>query len=167
MLKYIERYGNKDKDPTTLICSLVNEKDKEIYIFDEFYKRNMTNPDIAKMLKHKGYNKCKIICDSAEPKSIEELKHNGISRATPAKKGKDSIMFGISKLQQYTIYVHPSCENIIAEFSNYAWDVKNGETLNKPIDDWCHCIDALRYSMEEMGTKKKARALSKSKLGIY
>lgn len=167
MLKYIERYGNKDKDPTTLICSLVNTKTKELYIFDEHYQSGMTNDKIAIMIKHKGYHKCKIICDSAEPKSIEELKHNGISRAVSAKKGKDSILFGINKLLEYQIYVHPSCEHIIAEFSNYAWEVKNGETLNKPIDDWCHCIDALRYSMEDIKSSSKKIKVSKAMLGIY
>lgn len=141
-------------DPTTLINALVNEKDKKLYIYDEHYEKGMVNEDIAKMIKKKGYSKSRIVGDSAEPKSIEELKRLGIRRLIAAKKGQDSVRAGIQLLQGYEIIIHPSCEHTEIEFSNYVWDRgKDGTLLNKPIDDFNHLIDALRYSMEHLGKK--------------
>ncbi|WP_249646266.1 terminase large subunit, partial [Lysinibacillus sp. D3C2_S12] len=62
-----------------------------------------------------------IIADSAEPKSIDELKRLGIRRIVKAEKGKDSVNAGIQFLQQFKIIIHPSCANAINEFSNYVW----------------------------------------------
>lgn len=134
-------------DPTTLIACLVDEAKKEIYIFDEHYQKAMVNTDIANMIKRKGYEKEKISADCAEPKSIEEIRRAGISRITPARKGPDSIKHGIQKIQQYKIYVHPRCENTLIELSNYVWDVKDGIQINKPVDDYNHCMDSLRYAI--------------------
>lgn len=145
-------------DPTAFICLLVDEEAKEIYIFDEHYQKAMTNMNIAKMIKYKGYAKEKIIGDSAEPKSIEELRQFGITRIQAAAKGKDSILNGIQFIQQYKIYVHPRCENTIIELSNYVWDNKEGQILNKPIDDYNHLMDAFRYAMEQL---KKPRFIMK------
>lgn len=142
-------------DPTTFINALVNEKEKKLYIYDEHYEKGMVNDDIAKMIKKKGYAKSRIVADSAEPKSIEEIKRLGIRRIIPAAKGQDSVRAGIQLLQGYEIIVHPSCEHTEIEFSNYVWDrAKDGTLLNKPIDDFNHLIDALRYSMEHLGKKK-------------
>lgn len=145
-------------DPTAFICLLVDEKEKEIYIFDEHYQKAMKNNDIANMIKYKGYSKEKIIADSAEPKSIDELKMFGIPRVQNAAKGKDSVLNGIQFIQQYKIYVHPKCENTIIELSNYVWDNKEGQILNKPIDDYNHLMDAFRYAMEQL---KKPRFIMK------
>ena len=97
-----------------------------------------------------GFRKALIICDSAEPKSIEELRQHGLTRAKESVKGKDSILFGIQRLQQYKLYIHPSCVHTIEELENYSWvkDKASGEYLNKPIDDYNHCLDALRYSLQ-------------------
>ena len=141
-------------DPTALICSAVDEENKIIYIFDEHYQSGMTNKDIADMIKYKELHKYEIIADCAEPKSIEELRRNGIRRVRGARKGKDSIINGIKKINEYKIIVHPNCENTIIELSNYVWDSKNGITLDKPIDDYCHLMDALRYSLEYINTNK-------------
>jgi phage terminase large subunit len=138
-------------DPTTLVCCLVDSKKKELYIFDEHYQKGMVNSDIANMIKYRGYSKERIIADCAEPKSIEEIRRAGISRIKAAKKGKDSINHGIQKIQQYKVFVHPKCENVIVELSNYVWDTKDGSSINKPIDDYNHCLDALRYAMEDVG----------------
>lgn len=135
-------------DPTALICGLADEEAKEIYLFDEHYQKAMTNKNIADMIKHKGYAKEKIIADCAEPKSIEEIRQEGISRITAAKKGKDSILNGIQKIQQYKIYVNPKCEHTVVELSNYVWDNKSGEIINKPIDDYNHLMDAFRYGIQ-------------------
>lgn len=140
-------------DPTAFIALLIDKENNSIYIFDEIYKKAMTNKDIYSEINYKGYAKEKIIADSAEPKSIEELKRLGLRRVKAARKGKDSILFGIQKLQDYKIYVHPSCENTLVELNNYVWDNKDGQVLNKPIDDYNHLMDALRYATESMEKK--------------
>lgn len=153
-IKQVQAVDFGYNDPTALICSLVDEENKRIYIYDEHYESKMTNADIVRMLKHKELHKYEIIGDSSEPRTIEELRRQGIRRIKGAKKGKDSIINGIKKIQEYKIIVHPRCENTIVELSNYVWDTKNGLTLDKPIDDYCHLLDALRYSMEYIDTKK-------------
>lgn len=135
-------------DPTAFICSAVDEKNKIWYVFDEHFEKGMLNTDIANMIKNKGLQKEVIIFDSAEPKSIEEIRRLGINRARPAKKGKGSILQGIQKLQQYRIVIHSSCKNLIEEFSNYSWKKnKDGEYENIPLDNsYSHGVDALRYA---------------------
>lgn len=140
-------------DPTAFICCLVDEKAKELFIFDEHYQKAMSNTDIVNMIKYKGYSKEKIIADSAEPKSIDDIRKQGIRRIKAAQKGKDSILNGIQNIQDYKIYVHPKCENTLVELNNYVWDTKEGQVINKPIDGYNHLMDALRYAMEQ--TKKK------------
>ena len=139
-------------DPTAFICCLVDEKAKELFIFDEHYQKAMSNTDIVNMIKYKGYSKERIIADSAEPKSIDDIKKQGIRRIKAAQKGKDSILNGIQNIQDYKMYVHPKCENTLVELNNYVWDTKDGQVINKPIDDYNHLMDALRYAMEQ--TKK-------------
>ena len=116
----------------------------------EHYQKAMSNKMIADMIKYKGYSKELIIADSAEPKSIDDIRRNGIHRLIPAKKGKDSILNGIQYIQDFKIYVHPKCENTLIELSNYVWDTKEGNVINKPIDDYNHLMDALRYSLEDI-----------------
>jgi phage terminase large subunit len=134
-------------DPFAMTVSFINIVDRTIHIFDEHYQRGMTNQEIAKLLTYKGYQKTKIYADAAEPKSIEELRRAGMSRIEAAQKGKDSIINGIQYLHQFEIIVHPNCENTIMELSNYIWAKDRfGELTGKPIDDYCHILDALRYS---------------------
>lgn len=137
-------------DPTAFTCALVDTRNKEIWIYDEHYQKAMLNDEIAKMIEDKGYAKERIIADSAEQKSIAEIKKLGIRKLKPAKKGKDSVMNGIQYLQQYKIYVHNRCINVKMEFDNYTWekDKNTGEYINRPIDKYNHLIDSLRYSME-------------------
>jgi phage terminase large subunit len=136
-------------DPTAFVCCLVDKENRELYIYDEHYQRAMLNNEIAEMIKYKGYAKERIYSDSAEPKSIAEIKRDGIMRIKAAKKGKDSILNGIQFLQQFKIYVHPKCVNTTLELGNYVWDAdKDGKVLNKPIDDYNHLMDALRYATE-------------------
>lgn len=144
--------------PTALSCALVDMNNKEIFIFDEHYEKAMHNDEIAEMIKRKGYAKELIIADSAEQKSISELRRYGIRRIKPAEKGPDSVRSGIQFLQQFQIFVHPSCANFVVELSNYVWDTnKDGQLINKPIDDYNHLIDALRYSMEPIRKRMRAR----------
>lgn len=137
-------------DPTAFIASLIDLDNMEIFIFDEHYQKAMSNKDIANMIKYKGCSKERIIGDSSEPKSIDDIKRQGIYRLKGARKGKDSILNGIQYIQDFKIYVHPKCENTIIELSNYVWDTKEGNVINKPIDDYNHLMDALRYSLEDI-----------------
>lgn len=133
-------------DPTAFIAFIVNPITKEIYIYDEFYQRKMLNSDIAAEIKRRGFAKERIRADCAEPKSIDDLRRMGISRICPSVKGKDSIINGITRLQEYKIYVHPKCENTIHELGSYRWKTdKNEDGINVPEDSDNHLMDALRY----------------------
>ena len=149
-------------DPNAFVAAIINESSKELWIFDEFYKKGLTNDEIADEIICKGYRKEVIICDSAEPKSIEELIRLGISRAKPCVKGKDSIINGIQLLQQYKIHVLTSCVNIQEELKNYTWKKnKDGEYVNTPIDKYNHLLDALRYTVStNIGKPKKGFYIS-------
>jgi phage terminase large subunit len=145
-------------DPTALSCAFVDVKNKELFLFDEHYEKAMLNDEIATMIKNKGYTKELIIADSSEPKSIAEIRRYGVRKVKAADKGPDSIKSGIQFLQQFQIYVHPSCSNFSIELSNYVWDTnKEGQLVNKPIDDYNHLIDALRYSMEPFRKRLRVR----------
>lgn len=145
-------------DPTAFIAVLVDQENKEIYIFDEHYQKAMRNNQIAEMIQYKGYSKERIIADSSEPKSIDEIRLLGVHGITGAQKGKDSILNGIQYIQQFKIFVHPKCTNTIIELSNYVWDKdKSGQMVNKPIDDYNHLLDALRYAVEDLGRVSQPR----------
>lgn len=147
-------------DPTAFVASLVDVENKEIYVFDEHYEKGMFNEDIVKMIEYKGFAKSKITADSAEEKSIKWMKRNGLPRIRSSVKGPDSIIYGIQYLQGYKVYILPKCKNFIVEIKNYIWDTdkKTGKALNKPIDDYNHLLDAWRYSVEELATKRKIKA---------
>ena len=142
-------------DPTALFCGLVDVRAKAIWVFDEIYQKGMSNERIAEAVIKAGYSKEKIKADSAEPKSIDRLYDLGLSRIRRARKGKDSINSGIDLIQDFHIFVHPRCVNFIKEISNYTWDKdsKMGESLNKPIDDFNHLMDAMRYALEDFGRR--------------
>lgn len=145
-------------DPTALSCSLVDLENREIYIFDEMYKKALLNDEIAKNIVDMGYSKEIIVADSAEPKSIADLRRHGLRKVVKADKGKDSIMHGIQYIQQFTIFVHPKCTNAINELSNYVWAKdKNDEPMNRPIDEYNHFLDALRYSLERIRKKDRMK----------
>lgn len=136
-------------DPTALFCGLISNNQKTLWVFDELYQKALTNEMIADKLKDMGYAKEQIIGDSAEPKSIEELKRLGIRRIKGAEKGKDSVINGIQKIQDYHIIIHPRCVNFLTEISCYSWDKdKFGNAINKPTDDYNHLMDAMRYALE-------------------
>ena len=147
-------------DPSTLFCGLVDIVAREIYVFDEMYERGMSNEDIFNKVIDMGYAKERIKADSAEPKTIAYLRKAGLSRIRAAKKGPDSIRAGIAIIQDYKIIIHPRCVNFITEISNYTWDKdKFDNTINKPIDDFNHLMDAMRYAMEEFDGRKGVRIL--------
>lgn len=144
-------------DPSALFCGLLDLKNKQLFVFDEMYEKGMSNRKIAENVKSMGYAKEKITADSAEPKSIDELKHLGL-RVKAAAKGKDSIKNGIQWIQDLEIIIHPRCVNFITEISNYTWDKdKFGNNLNVPIDDFNHLMDAMRYALEKYISDNKPK----------
>ena len=153
-------------DPTALVGTVVNEEEKRIYIYKEWGGVGMLNDEIASHLLSLGLAKSAIIADSAEQKSIDEIKKQGVRRIVPCTKGPDSILAGIQRVQQYEIIVHPSCVNVIEELQNYAWtkDKATNEYINKPIDKFNHYLDALRYSMQCIDDRPKIQTLDKSML---
>ena len=135
-------------DPSTLFCGLLDKENKRLFVFDEMYQKAMSNRKIADTIKEMGFGKERITADSAEPKSIDELKTYGL-RVQAAQKGKDSITNGIQWIQELEIIIHPRCVNFLTEISNYTWDTdKFGTKLNTPIDDFNHLMDAMRYALE-------------------
>lgn len=151
-------------DISAIVASIMDEQNKRIYVFKEYGATNKTNEDLVNIITSLGFNKSVIIADSSEPKSIAEIKKAGILKIKPAKKGADSVVHGIQKLQNYEIIIHPDCSGIAIEFENYTWQKdRNTDTyINKPIDDWNHYIDALRYSLQCVGSK--LRSLDKNLL---
>ena len=137
-------------DPNAFVCELVDNKNMKIYIFDEWYKTGVTNKVIAQAIKDKGYGGQRIICDSAEPKSIAELQEEGI-HAEPSRKGRDSVNHGIQLIQNYEIIIHPKCTEFQKEISNYCWEKdKNGKPTDKPDHEFSHGMDSMRYGVNRI-----------------
>jgi phage terminase large subunit len=135
-------------DPAAVPVTHYDKKKKTIYIFNELYETELTNDVLASEIK-KMIGREYITCDSAEPKSIKELKRHGVN-ALSAKKGKDSVNHGIQWLQQQNIIIHNKCMNSINEFQQYKWkEDKDGNVLKVPVDKNNHIIDALRYAYED------------------
>lgn len=148
-------------DPTALIDKY---EYNSIPIYDEvIYEKELTNSQIANKIKADGMGRF-IIADSAEPKSIAELKRLGL-KIDGADKGKDSINFGIQQLQKYDLfYVTARSLNLINELRKYKWMVdKTGNKLNVPINDYDHGIDPMRYietyGMTRVRTKLKSSSV--------
>ena len=119
-------------DPSAFFVGFVNIESQEIYVWDEFYEKGMSNKAIADRIKKMGYQKERITADSAEPKSIDELCTLGL-HVKGASKGKDSINNGVQWIQDFKIIIHPRCVNFLTEISNYTWDKdKFGNKINKP-----------------------------------
>ncbi len=137
-------------DPAALVCTHYDAMRKTIYIYDELYETGLTNDLLAVEVKSK-INRVPIVCDSSEPKSIQELNNYGVI-AEGAKKGPDSVSYGIQWLQQQTIIIGANCINAQNEFSTYHFkEDAGGNVLPVPVDKNNHLIDALRYAYESEG----------------
>lgn len=127
-------------------CIEVYSQNGELWIDEMFYETGLTNKDIANRLQSAGVSKgTEIIADSAEPKSIEELKRLGWF-ITPAKKGSDSVNNSIDILKRYKLNITRRSTNLRAELGKYKWKTDgSGKTINAPSDSCNHLIDPLRY----------------------
>lgn len=138
-------------DPTALFCGIADDENKRLYVFDELYEKNLSNEEIYKRVEAMGYAKERIRADAAEPKSIDRLKSLGMSRIRRAKKGADSIRYGIALIKEYEIIVHPLCVNFLMEIANYSWEKdETGKGTNRAKDEFNHLMDAMRYAMENI-----------------
>lgn len=144
------------RDPSALVACY--KYDRQIIFHELLYEIELTNSDLDKMFKKLKVRKDKVIyADSAEPKSIEELKRYGWN-VKPVKKGADSIRYGIDTVNSLGEFkVTKSSTNLIKELRNYIWDKDNfGNTKKTPIDNWNHLCDAMRYfAMMRLGKKPK------------
>ena len=132
-------------DPTAYVGGFIDQENHKIYITQELYRRGITNQQLIECLKDLGMKREEIYCDSAEPKSIEELRTGGIN-ARPALKGADSVLYGIQKLQNFDIIVDVHCPETWREICSYSWqEDRQGKQTDKPNHDFSHCMDALRY----------------------
>lgn len=137
-------------DPTAVVS--VYRSDNNLYVKEELYQTGLTNQDIAKLVDKTN----KFIADSAEPKSIEELKRMGL-KVEPAMKGKDSVNQSIDILKRFNIFLIG--ENLVKEFKSYKWKVdrKTNNPTNEPVDFLNHGIDALRYvALNKLKEKSKS-----------
>lgn len=143
-------------DPAAGLFSHYDSKKKEIYVYDEFYETALTNDLLAALVLERAKNQ-PIVCDSSEPKSIAEMRRSGVN-ALAAKKGPDSVTFGIDWLKQQTIIIDVRCINLRNELQSYKWREDAGGNVSHrngrpvPVDRANHLIDALRYAYEmDMG----------------
>lgn len=139
-------------DPACYLQVYYNKAHKKLYIFNEIYKVGMSNKQLFDAIKKIKVGNGFITCDSAEPKSIAELKSLGLPRIKGAKKGPDSIEYGIKFMQKLSKIVIDSkaCPNTAREFTGYAYDMdKNGNFISRYPDRENHSIDACRYAIED------------------
>ena len=137
-------------DPTAIV-EVYKYNDTRI-LNERCYQTGLVNNDIAKLLP----KNVTIYADSAEPKSIEEIRRHGLD-IRPVKKGSDSIKYGIQTMQDQKYLVTSNSTNLIKELRYYSWDKdKSGNKINKPIDNFNHAIDAVRYhEMMNLGIRNE------------
>jgi phage terminase large subunit len=131
-------------DPTAIVETFI--EGDNMYVNELLYRTGMTNQDIAKQLQTIGIDRREeVFCDSAEPKSIEEIYRMGWN-VKPTIKG--SVNIGIDMIRRYKLFVTERSINLIKELRNYKYiEDKNGQLTNKPVDAFNHGLDALRYSV--------------------
>lgn len=148
-----------------VVCYFHNNK---LFILDEIYAKGMTNRNAAEQIMKKGYVNKMIVCDSAEPKSINDLRQYGL-RVRGAKKGPDSIDFGLRFLQSLEVIVIDSkrCPNAAREFSEYELEKdKDGFFRSTYPDKNNHTIDAVRYALEDEIACRRARIISRKEIDL-
>jgi len=163
----LERYGldfGYSNDPSALVAIYYYNGG---YILDEItYQKGLSNKQIADIINNQP--KALVMADSAEPKSIDEIKLYGVN-ILPTVKGKDSVKQGIQYVQDQRISITKRSINGIKEYRNYMWETdKEGRILNVPIDMWNHFLDATRYGFESLRPKKehKVREIKRSRMHV-
>lgn len=145
----LERYGldfGYSNDPSAIVAIYYHNGG---YILDEItFQKGLSNKQIADILLNQKLSI--VVADSAEPKSLDEIKSYGVN-IIPAEKGKDSVNNGIQLVQGQRISVTKRSINIIKEYRNYLWETdKDGKILNEPEHTWSHSMDAIRYGLSSI-----------------
>lgn len=162
-LRQITSYFGLDygfiNDPSAFMHVKIDDDRKRLYVVEEYVKKGLTNDKIAESITALGYAKEQIRADSAEKKSNQELRNLGIRRVIDVKKGAGSVMQGIQYLLQYEWIVDERCVKTIEELENYTWkkDKATNEYINEPVDSYNHCLDAIRYAIQDKITKSKIK----------
>ena len=162
-LRQITSYFGLDygfiNDPSAFMHVKIDDDRKRLYVVEEYVKKGLTNDKIAESITALGYAKEPIRADSAEKKSNQELRNLGIGRVIDVKKGAGSVMQGIQYLLQYEWIADERCVKTIEEFENYTWkkDKATNEYINEPVDSYNHCLDAIRYAIQDKITKSKIK----------
>ncbi|MBQ9263731.1 MAG: PBSX family phage terminase large subunit [Clostridia bacterium] len=152
-------------DPCGFLLLRYERKQKRIWVMEEMYEKGLTNLALSKRLSpYASFGP--IACDSAEPKSIAELRTLGVN-AYPVRKGPDSVVHGIQWLRQQEIILSPACQHLREELSRYQWQQDaTGQALPRPKDKDNHLIDALRYALENDIDSRYAFTANKKSLGL-
>lgn len=155
-------------DPFVYTVCHYDSKRRRAYIFDEIYKVGLSNAKAAELIQARGHYSPYIICDSAEPKSINELRSLGL-RVKGAKKGPDSIEYGIKFLQslEEVVIDNRRCPNTAREFYNYELEPDGNDGFKDGYPDKDnHTVDAVRYALEDDMSRRKARVISRRDLDL-
>lgn len=138
-------------DPSVVLHVFVSNKRKEIYVWDEWYQAKATNEMIYNAAVNMGLKNKIIYADSAAPKDIADLRSMGLEKIRGARKGNDSKLHNIRKVQECRVFIKPRCVNLITEMSLYAWQKdKFGNFIDKPVDGFDHAVDSLFYSVSDI-----------------
>lgn len=154
-LKQFSSYFGLDygfiNDPSAFMHIKIDDENRRLYIVEEYVRKGLTNDKIAEAIKALGYSKEIIRADSAEKKSNQELRNLDIPRVIDVMKGPGSVMQGIQYILQYEIIVDERCVKTIEELENYTWkkDRATNEYINEPVDSYNHCLDAMRYAIQD------------------
>ena len=133
-------------DPTGIVE--VRRKNDKLYVHELLYKKGLTNQDIYNEIKNLGLEEELFICDSAEPKSLEDMKRLGLY-CKPSNKGSGSVMNGIQIIKEYDVFASKQSKNLLQEYQYYIWESnKDGQTINKIKQNGMdHLMDAFRYAV--------------------
>lgn len=154
-------------DPSAIIDTLYDKQNNTIYVFNEFYKKGQQLSDLVAAINDMGLKKSKVRVDSAEPRTIQHLRNNGIN-AEGATKGQDSVKAGIMFLKDALLIIHPRCVNFKMEVENFSYikSKQTGEYTEDTTHEWSHAIDACRYAYSDIYTNKKLKTISKASLNL-
>ncbi len=135
-------------DPSAIVS--VYKYNEGFVLDEELYRKGMSNKALADFINNLQHNSTLVIADSAEPKSIDEMKLYGVNML-PAQKGKDSVRQGIQRIQDRPIFITKRSVNLIKEYRNYLWLTdKDGKVLNEPTPGMDHGLDAARYAISSL-----------------
>lgn len=140
-----------EPDPSALIKVAIDEKRKVVYLEEELYQTRLDSDALQAAIKARiRRSKDMIVADSANKREIQDLSKSGLN-IIPAKKGPDSVRFGLRAMLGYQIIVSPNSTNLKKELSNYVWNDRKSDT---PVDEYNHLIDAARYAFTRLQSGK-------------